>query len=357
MYAFIDNNIFVNLNYKFDTGDLKELKTYINNNLVQLIITPVSNAELRKHYEKRVTQSILNKYIGLLKAFEEFNIPYLTDLTEDEIKRKLTNPLEQFLATPTNISLDISRLNIEALIDDYHHGRLPFEASKEDEFKDAINVQLLKRYQESKDETIYIISGDKGFNKAFEDNEGNKFKIYKSLNEFNTHLREYEANYKMIGYAIERHFGLPEFCDEVYNYLSNPKAYLYYDDRITLVDILKVNFKTPQYAITELTDNQCHGTIYLTGKCLVKYINSTDIHAFDIDESVSQDLLINGKIRFHTSVPFEIEYHRKEYNDNDVATNWLIDNFIINWSDLQIKLSQNDIHAISIDLEGSINLL
>jgi len=179
----------------------------------------------------------------------------------------------------------------------------------------------------------------------------------KSLNEFNTHLREYEANYKMIGYAIERHFGLPEFCDEVYNYLSNPKAYLYYDDRITLVDILKVNFKTPQYAITELTDNQCHGTIYLTGKCLVKYINSTDIHAFDIDESVSQDLLINGKIRFHTSVPFEIEYHRKEYNDNDVATNWLIDNFIINWSDLQIKLSQNDIHAISIDLEGSINLL
>ena len=110
-------------------------------------------------------------------------------------------------------------MDVEKLIDDYYSKKPPFEEKKQDEFKDAIIVNALKKYQESVGESIYIVSDDNGFLKAFSNR--NKFLVFKTLQDF---LKCYNYNEEMD--LINKSIDSEEFADKLYSYIDNHDIFI-----------------------------------------------------------------------------------------------------------------------------------
>ncbi|WP_324824800.1 PIN domain-containing protein [Sinanaerobacter sp. ZZT-01] len=190
--VFIDTNIFDESKYHLEgTSPLNILKKFSDNKKVSLYTSDIVLGEARRHIKENVLISYellkknnkeMRKHISpsLIKdtPFASFyEIPENNGFEEVALAK-----FNQYLEDLNFMIIDSSGVDVNQIIDDYFQFRPPFENNekKKNEFPDAIMISKIKSYF-SEIQPMWIISGDKGFRKAFENIDG--FSCFDKLNE------------------------------------------------------------------------------------------------------------------------------------------------------------------------------
>lgn len=145
----------------------------------------ITERELEVHIIKDVKE-VINSYNKVLSKS-----PFLEILSETPIKLSAEDEtyIISFLKTELikffddSIKLSLEDVDIKLILEDHFNLNLPFEKTKQNEFKDAFVAQIIKKYQKKNNEKIYIISKDDGFRKTFDNNDQN-FIIFENLSKF-----------------------------------------------------------------------------------------------------------------------------------------------------------------------------
>ena len=183
--VFIDTNIFIGEKFMLSNDKFEKLKTYIENDKIILLNNEITERELEVHIIKDVKE-VINSYNKVLSKS-----PFLEILSETPIKLSLEDEtyIISFLKTELikffddSIKFSLEDVDIKLILEDHFNLNLPFEKTKQNEFKDAFVAQIIKKYQKKNNEKIYIISKDDGFRKTFDNNDQN-FIIFENLSKF-----------------------------------------------------------------------------------------------------------------------------------------------------------------------------
>ena len=183
--VFIDTNIFIGEKFMLSNDKFEKLKTYIENDKIILLNNEITERELEVHIIKDVKE-VINSYNKVLSKS-----PFLEILSETPIKLSAEDEtyIISFLKTELikffddSIKLSLEDVDIKLILEDHFNLNLPFEKTKQNEFKDAFVAQIIKKYQKKNNEKIYIISKDDGFRKTFDNNDQN-FIIFENLSKF-----------------------------------------------------------------------------------------------------------------------------------------------------------------------------
>ena len=151
--VFIDTNIFIGEKFMLSNDKFEKLKTYIENDKIILLNNEITERELEVHIIKDVKE-VINSYNKVLSKS-----PFLEILSETPIKLSAEDEtyIISFLKTELIKFFDDS---IKLSLEDHFNLNLPFEKTKQNEFKDAFVAQIIKKYQKKNNEKIYIISKD-----------------------------------------------------------------------------------------------------------------------------------------------------------------------------------------------------
>ena len=165
---------------KYDLGDgstLQLLKNYVDDGIIQVVLSNIVVRESKKHLAKQVNKAcgIARKLRAeVLQESTEYLINYvglsrLLEISKDKdaLIQKSEELFDNFLTDINAEILGIDLINLESIIDDYFEINPPFEdgEKKRKEFPDAfIANQIRKRFGEAED--VAIVSNDNGFKKA-----------------------------------------------------------------------------------------------------------------------------------------------------------------------------------------------
>lgn len=346
MYVFIDTNIVTSAKFQFYRGGLGELNRYIKENYVTLIVTPVLEAEFKHHYNDRLKE-LNNKYNGLCNDLNEYDIKSPWESFQSDLNEKIYLPLEEFLSRSENIKLDLSLECIKAIVDDYQVGRPPFSGSKKDEFKDAINIHLLKALKKSISEPIHIVSTDEAFRQAFSESN-HDFIVHNNINRFLPVIRQLKPGDKNIGEVLTNYFNNVTFKNEVISYLKNRDNYKPVDYNIRIQSVKSVEQLDFTFALSSLTQKECEGILYIKGLAYVSFISLDAGMVFFDDFDNPIDLLFNGTVLIDTPISFKVRC--KDSIENNEVLVPVIDKFDIDWSKLNVTITKNRMQDGSMDL-------
>lgn len=183
MSVFIDTNIFDECKYHLeDTSVLKILRKFADDKKICLYTSNIVLGEVEKHIKDNVssTYDVLKKQIKEMRKLISpsilvdtpiklyFELP-LNDGLEDAAFTKFY----EYICEVGFTVLDNSGVDANQIVDDYFHCRPPFEdnVKKKSEFPDAIMISKIKA-EFGKDNCVWIVSSDKGFQRAFAGLEG-----------------------------------------------------------------------------------------------------------------------------------------------------------------------------------------
>lgn len=346
MYVFIDTNIVTSAKFQFYRGGLGELNRYIKENYVTLIVTSVLEAEFKHHYNDRLKE-LNNKYNGLCNDLNEYDIKSPWESFQSDLNEKIYLPLEEFLSRSENIKLDLSLECIKAIVDDYQVGRPPFSGSKKDEFKDAINIHLLKALKKSISEPIHIVSTDEAFRQAFSESN-HDFIVHNNINRFLPVIRQLKPGDKNIGEVLTNYFNNVTFKNEVISYLKNRDNYKPVDYNIRIQSVKSVEQLDFTFALSSLAQKECEGILYIKGLAYVSFISLDAGMVFFDDFDNPIDLLFNGTVLIDTPISFKVRC--KDSIENNEVLVPVIDKFDIDWSKLNVTITKNRMQDGSMDL-------
>lgn len=347
MYVFIDTNIVTSAKFQFYRGRLGELNRYIKENQVTLILTSVLEAEFIRHYNDRFKE-LNDEYNGLCKDLEEYDIKSPWKSFQNDLNKKIYLPLKEFLTNPQNIKLELSKDCIESIVEDYREGKPPFGKSKKDEFKDAINIHLLKELKKSISEPIHIVSTDELFREAFS-KSNHDFITHNNITQFLPVLRQLKPGDKNIGELLTKHFASAEFKDEAISYLENRDIYEAVDYNICIQWVESVAQLDFSFALTSLVGKNCEGVLYIQGLAYVLFTNTGAEAVFFDDSGNPIDVMFRGTVLINTSIPFKVQC--KEEIDIQQPS---IDKFEIDWSQLKVDVPKNRMKDGSLDFVSTL---
>lgn len=190
--VFIDTNVFDECKYHMEEkSPLQILKKFADNNKVSLFTSSIVIGEAKRHISNNVTRSyeLLNKQIKEMRKLISPSILRETTFAQCyQIPENIgfedlaVDKFNEYIKDLQFTILDSAGVEINQIMDDYFHFRPPFENNekKKNEFPDAIMIAKIKN-EFSEDKPVWIISGDKGFRKAFEGDKG--FSSLEKLNE------------------------------------------------------------------------------------------------------------------------------------------------------------------------------
>lgn len=178
IYVTLDTNILDSTNYDFDEkSTLQLLVNYVKKGKVKVVLSNIVVKEAEKHIAQRgvTVYSLMRKLrADALKTATDYQIKqlglgHILDLSTDkaEINQKSIDLLHKYIADLDAEILDTSKIDLDAIIDDYFEIRAPFQTGekKRKEFPDAfIANQIRERF--GHEEMVAIISNDKGFKEA-----------------------------------------------------------------------------------------------------------------------------------------------------------------------------------------------
>lgn len=258
IYVTLDTNILDSANYDFDEkSTLQLLANYVKKGKVKVVLSNIVVKEAEKHIVQRGVKvySLMRKIRAeALKTAADYQIKqlglgHILDLSTDkaEIGQKSIDLLHKYIADLDAEILDTSKINLDAIIDDYFEIRAPFQHGdkKRKEFPDAfIANQIRERF--GHDEMVAIISDDKGFKEACQQWDNHLFfsslgALYGKMNaqeefyaatkgfviaqksEIESHLAQYIKNnveINVIGLSHDRK-GVSEGYDYIETYLNS----------------------------------------------------------------------------------------------------------------------------------------
>lgn len=178
IYVTIDTNILDAANFDFnEKSTLQLLVNYVKKGKVKVVLSNIVVKEAEKHIAKRgVTVCSLMRTLraDALKTATDYQIKQLglghileLSTNKAEIRQKSVGLLHKYIADLDAEILDTSKIDLDAIIDDYFEIRAPFQngEKKRKEFPDAfIANQIRERF--GHEEMVAIISDDKGFIEA-----------------------------------------------------------------------------------------------------------------------------------------------------------------------------------------------
>lgn len=181
--VFIDTNIFDECKYHLeDTSVLKILRKFADDKKIRLYTSNIVLGEVEKHIKDNVssTYDVLKKQIKEMRKFISPSIlvdtpirPYFDLPLNDGLEDAAFAKFYEYICEVGFTVLDNSGVDVNKIVDDYFHCRPPFEdnVKKKSEFPDAIMISKLKE-EFGKDNCVWIVSGDNGFQRAFVGLEG-----------------------------------------------------------------------------------------------------------------------------------------------------------------------------------------
>lgn len=178
IYVTLDTNILDAANFDFnEKSTLQLLVNYVKKGKVKVVLSNIVVREAEKHIAKRgvtVCSLMRNLRAEALRTATDYQIKqlgleHILDLSIDkaEISQKSIDLLHKYIADLDAEILDTSKIDLDAIIDDYFEIRAPFQTGekKRKEFPDAfIANQIRERF--GHEEMVAIISDDKGFKEA-----------------------------------------------------------------------------------------------------------------------------------------------------------------------------------------------
>lgn len=174
MIVFLDTNVFIAVKYRFTDGYFCSLRSLIASGDIQVIYTSATRGEVEHHIREDIKTEV-EQYNRMLRKGLPHLMPLsngaLTEINVEEITQNAIANLDEFLSLAGVSQISLNPLDAEQLMKDYFQGKPPFESKKPYEFKDAIMINAVKKYQKDVGEQIVIVSKDEGFRKAFEGDE------------------------------------------------------------------------------------------------------------------------------------------------------------------------------------------
>ena len=178
IYVTVDTNILDAANFDFnEKSTLQLLVNYVKKGKGKVVLSNIVVKEAEKHIAKRgVTVCSLMRKLraDALKTATDYQIKQLglghilnLSTNKAEISQKSIDLLHKYIADLDAEILDTSKIDLDAIIDDYFEIRAPFQTGekKRKEFPDAfIANQIRERF--GHEEMVAIISDDKGFIEA-----------------------------------------------------------------------------------------------------------------------------------------------------------------------------------------------
>ena len=229
MFVYLDTNAYIGAKYVFDMENMGILSKLIETGEVTLLYTSATIGEVEHHLVEDISVAVQNynrvlrKEMPSLKYAENYQLKEL-DIQEavDVVKAKAKTFFERENAR----CISLNPLDGEKLLRDYFEVRAPFEKKKPNEFKDAIMINAVKNYQKDTGESVYIVSNDEGFRKAFDGNE--KFVCFEFLSGFLKYYNMQQEKLSKITECITGAIENAEFEEEIKDYLQNLDVYYGY---------------------------------------------------------------------------------------------------------------------------------
>lgn len=280
--VFLDTNIFISARYDFSSsGVLGLLLKYIRKGKVKLYISSIVKNEIESHIEREISELVrsfkktgkdVNKKISD-KIICKMSVAYLFNkLDETAIKAEAVSIFEKYIADSKAVILD-NNVDFNKIITDYFSGNPPFEVTenKKHEFPDAIMAAKLKS-EFTRNKPVYIISGDNGFKKVFEDQEG--FNTIESIKEMLDLISREDKIYSEITSFISVCSNKKVLCEKITDGLE--KIYLDIDgndyDRKGVIggydydEVLTDNISEVDFEISSV-DDIAETTVIITLSC------------------------------------------------------------------------------------------
>ena len=181
--VFIDTNNIIKFSKTFDSGILAELVHYCREGIIDFLTTDIIISELKKNKRKPILDDV-DKFISAKRTLgNKYSIKFSdigsNDELADPILSNLYSKIDTFFRECGSNKLSLKKICFDKILDDYVNEVPPFTKGKPSEFKDAINIQLIKSHQKQVDEIMHVISEDEGFCEAF--NDIDKFKVHGGL--------------------------------------------------------------------------------------------------------------------------------------------------------------------------------
>lgn len=335
--VFLDTNIYISCRYDLSQkGVLFLLKNLVEQDKVKLYISNIVVKEIEKHIKQDISSAIsnFNKIRKEISKSISPNIVCGTQLSpvfelpdKYSIQETAINNYRQFLQGCNAIHLNNEGIEINEIIDDYFKANPPFEnkEAKKNEFPDAFIIAKLKK-EFDKDKPLWVISSDKGFKKAFEDEEG--FNCFSSIKELLNMINKQDEMYDKVTKHITTTSVINEISDNLIEKIESDNI------EIDGMDCdRKGNCEGYEYSYTCITDASIkdivlstvdainNNIIYLTLLCNAKFDASCfyDDYENAIWDSEEKEYLYLGEqqideeheTKFECSLEIEV-IHEKE---------------------------------------------
>lgn len=283
----LDTNIYIASNYLFQNASFSALKERAASGKLELLVNSVIEGEVETHINREVKQAANE----LLKAAKHPKLAALRSVPEFSEKLTVQNPkewvrksIEQFqeLLEACKVKrIPVSGIDVEKIVLDYFQQNPPFEQGKPNEFKDAIAVaSIVREVKNVPEDVLYcIVSGDKGFRKAIEQNlQPGRWKFFSSLVELTQYFAVLDGKTQLVEDFFDCDSATEMVCDAVKEVVDSATldvedADLFVDD-IEVVDIDDIEYE--MYIISIDADSS-KARIAVEANCKVKvYYKYTD---------------------------------------------------------------------------------
>lgn len=167
LHAFIDTQVFDQLQHNYRHVYLQRLVTLAQEGYLKLYLTTVTRDEMRCHVEEAAGTAVaaykkLGKNASILRNFEHAPFEELFNkLDVADIRSQLLAKLDEFLQNTKMTIISVDDVLPSLVFDRYFKKQSPFgEGRKKSEFPDAFAALALEQWSNSKGLTMLVVSGD-----------------------------------------------------------------------------------------------------------------------------------------------------------------------------------------------------
>lgn len=337
MIVYLDTNAYMAAHYIFDRDKFAMLLKLLSEDKIKIIYTSATQGEVEKHLEEDI-KSQVTKYNRLLrkdmKSFVGDSTYIFNQMNCEEVINCFRERFVNFLNHKNVEIISLNPLDAEILLQDYFNMNPPFESKKPNEFKDAIMINAIKKYQSSVQEKIHIVASDKGFRAAFQ-NDTN-FITYQFLGDFLNHYRNIHDQYLA---AVEK-------CVE------------------TAVDHCEFDYDLTSF----FTDIDVDRSDYEQWECEAKEVKDIQYNLSFIEE-IGNKIYITLGVSLDISMEISFRDEKQSYYDKEDGQ-YLFEKYVRAIEDHRINTevrgicsivkSENDeliVESIEIDFDNSVKIL
>jgi PIN domain len=168
---YIDTSVFEHRQFDLQSHAFSALRDLIKQGDARLLTSAITVGECHKHIKAHVTEAsiVRNKLAAdgrILKRFKEYAVLFEKP-DKDELSGRLIGEFDKYLVDAKAEHLDLEDANITAIVEQYFGERPPFSSGdKKAEFPDAIVLSTLAAWCAENDESVYVITRDKGMQDA-----------------------------------------------------------------------------------------------------------------------------------------------------------------------------------------------